>query len=73
MTFDEFTLKLSGWKTIIASVISLLASLAGMAGIVVDDTILTNGIIAVVSTVAAIWFRYTATRNLQDGGKLEQS
>lgn len=63
-------------RTIIASVITVIMASLQLFGIsyeisIADKEILVNALVTVASALASIYFRFTATRNLQAGGLLK--
>lgn len=51
-------------RAIIAGIISILSTLLGMVGVTVDDEAVTNGVIAIASAGAGVWYRYRAKNDL---------
>lgn len=59
---------MNGWKSIVGSMVSLIASVATAADIDIgDQEMLVNGIIAILGAVLAIYGRVVATKKLPGG------
>ena len=63
---------LEGYRTIIAAGIALLSAIAAQAGFQFDVDGLNNAVITIAGLVGAIWFRWTATRDIRRGGSLRK-
>lgn len=58
---------MNGYRTIIAAAVGLLAALLREAGIELDEDGLTNSIMILGGLAGAIYYRWSARRNLRGG------
>lgn len=61
---------LSGWKSIVGSLVALAASVATASGVDIgDQDMLVNGILAIGGAIFAIYGRVVAKKNLTGGNQ----
>lgn len=54
---------MQGYRTYLSILVSLLATVADAIGYQIDAECLTNTTVALAGMLAAMWFRFKATRN----------